>query len=221
MSSVDTQLHAVLLRAITGVKYDVLRTRASELSARYRQAGITDTLPALRDELDCLAYAVVRMPATYRAIQAALRAADLHVGAATTHLDLGGGTGAAAWAAASIWPGVQTQIVERQAAAVALGRRLSTWSPTPVWSTADLRDWQPSASVDLVTVAYVLNELTAETRQSVLSAAAASTGTIVLVEPGTPPWISAHRRGPRPADWSRVHDRCALPASAPVSARRS
>src|SRR5690349_2573377 len=111
MSSVDTQLHAVLLRALSGVEYDVLRTRAIELSARYRAAGITDASPGLRDELDCLAYAVIRMPATYRAVQSALRAADVHVGTATTHLDLGGGTGAAAWAAASVWPGIQARIV--------------------------------------------------------------------------------------------------------------
>ncbi|MFC9688617.1 small ribosomal subunit Rsm22 family protein [Kribbella sp. NPDC056951] len=197
MSSVDTQLHAVLLRALNGVKYDVLRTRASELSARYRDAAVADASPGLRDNLDCLAYAVVRMPATYRAIQAALRAADLHVGAAGTHLDLGGGTGAAAWAATSIWPGIKTQIVERQPAAIALGRRLvadTLWSPPPQWSSGDLRDWQPAdlrgwssaTPVDLATVAYVLNELTPPTRQHVIAAAAASTDTIVLVEPGTP-----------------------------------
>ncbi|MFB6723169.1 small ribosomal subunit Rsm22 family protein [Kribbella sp. NPDC056345] len=191
MSSVDTQLHAVLLRALSGVRYDVLRKRATELSARYREAAVADASPALRDNLDCLAYAVVRMPATYRAIQAALRAADLHVGAAGTHLDLGGGTGAAAWAAASIWPGIQTRIVERQAAAVALGRRLvaagPSWSTPPVWSAADLRDWQAASPVvDLVTLAYLLNELSPETRRSVIARAAASGDTVVLVEPGTP-----------------------------------
>ncbi|MFK4085429.1 small ribosomal subunit Rsm22 family protein [Kribbella sp. NPDC020789] len=189
MSSVDTQLHAVLLRALTGVKYDVLRRRAAELSARYRETGVTETSPALRDELDCLAYAVVRMPATYRAIQAALRAADLHVGTAATQLDLGGGTGAAGWAAASIWPGIQTHVVERQEAAIAVGRRLAAWGSLgrpPVWSAADLRSWEPSARADLVTIAYVLNELRPETRESVLSVAAASAPTIVLVEPGTP-----------------------------------
>lgn len=191
MSSVDTQLHAVLLHALSGVKYDVLRTRALELSARYREAAVVDASPGLRDDLDCLAYAVVRMPATYRAIQAALRATDLHVGAAGTHLDLGGGTGAAAWAAASIWPGLQTRIVERQPAAITLGRRLvatgAPWSPPPVWSAGDLREWQPaSAPVDLVTVAYLLNELSPETRHRVISGAAASGDTVVLVEPGTP-----------------------------------
>ncbi len=203
MSSVDTQLHTALLRALAGVKYDVLRSRATELSARYREAAVADASPGLRDELDCLAYAVVRMPATYRAIQAALRAADIHVGAARTLIDLGGGTGAAAWAARSIWPGIRSQVVERQPAAITLGRRLiastPTWSPTPEWSVADLREWRPSPAptdrraeqpssirADLSTVAYVLNELAPRIRHRVVASAAAAGDSVVLVEPGTP-----------------------------------
>ncbi|MET7283900.1 small ribosomal subunit Rsm22 family protein [Kribbella sp. NPDC005582] len=187
MSSVDTQLHTALLRALTGVTYDVLRSRAIELSARYREAAVADASPGLRDELDCLAYAVVRMPATYRAIQAALRAVDTHVGAVRTLVDLGGGTGAAAWAAASIWPGIRSQVVERQPAAISLGRQLaSSWRPAPRWSAADLRSWQPSSTVDLATVAYVLNELAPAVQNCVVATAAVAADTVVLVEPGTP-----------------------------------
>jgi len=187
MSSVDTQLHTALLRALTGVKYDVLRSRATELSARYREAAVADASPGLRDELDCLAYAVVRMPATYRAVQAALRAADTNVGAARTLVDLGGGTSAAAWAAASIWPGIRSHVVERQTAAISLGRQLaSSCSPPPRWSAADLGSWQPSSTVDLATVAYVLNELAPAIQNRVVAAAAVAADTVVLVEPGTP-----------------------------------
>ncbi|MFI6681321.1 hypothetical protein [Kribbella sp. NPDC050470] len=89
MSALDTQLQA----ALKGVKYDDLRARVAALSARYRAEEVDDTTVGMADHLDCLAYAVFRMPATYAAIRSALLAADVHVGAFATHLDLGGPLG--------------------------------------------------------------------------------------------------------------------------------
>ncbi|NUS00413.1 MAG: rRNA methyltransferase, partial [Kribbellaceae bacterium] len=187
MSSVDTQLHAALARAVTGVPHHELRRRAEALSARYRREQIDDTTPGLTDELDALAYAVVRMPATFRAVHAALAAVD---GPGDTHLDLGGGTGAAAWASAAYWPGLRTEIVERQPAAVRLGKSLATGNNWR-WTLGDLRGWHGCAGTDLLTIAYVLNELTADARHALVDVAARCAQTIVLVEPGTP---AGHRR---------------------------
>lgn len=190
MSFVDTQLHAALLRVLDGVQYDVLRRRVSELSDRYRSASIDDNTPGMRDDLDCLAYAVVRMPATARAIHAALLAADRHVlGSFTTHFDLGGGTGAAAWAAGAVWPGIATEIVEREPAAIRLGRRLAEGNQT--WTTADLRRWRPVRRVELITIGYVLNELADPARRELVDTVASAADTVVIVEPGTP---GGHRR---------------------------
>lgn len=192
MSSVDTQLHAALARAIAGVPHHALRTRVSALSHRYRTEQVDDTTPGLSDVVDCLAYAVIRMPATFRALHAALSAAERHVDASfTTHLDLGGGTGSAAWAAASVWPTIDTEIVERQPAAIRLGRQLAHGNCSPSWTTADLRRWRPPAPVDLITIGYVLNELTDDARRDLIHLAAQSAGTVVIVEPGTP---RGHRR---------------------------
>ena len=190
MSSVDIQLHAALARAVAGVPYDELRGRVAALSHRYRTEQIADAAPGMRDALDALAYAVVRMPATFRALHAALSTVQHPP---TTHLDLGGGTGAAAWAAASLWPAISTEIVERQPAAIHLGRQLATgnFSSTWRWTTADLRDWSPPTTTDLITIGYVLNELTDDTRRDLIRAAAGRAKTVVLVEPGTP---SGHRR---------------------------
>ncbi|WP_410792017.1 small ribosomal subunit Rsm22 family protein [Kribbella sp. C-35] len=195
MSSVDIQLHAALARAVAGVPHEELRGRVAALSHRYRTEQVADTSPAIRDALDALAYAVVRMPATFRALHAALSMAERHVDwPFTTHLDFGGGTGAAAWAAASLWPAISTEIVERQSAAIRLGKQLaagnvpSSWR----WTSADLRDWSRSGGpVDLVTIGYVLNELADVSRRDLIWAAARQATTIVLVEPGTP---SGHRR---------------------------
>lgn len=193
MSSVDTQLHAALTRALSGVPHEELRRRVTALSHRYRTEQVDDASPGMSDDVDALAYAVVRMPATFRAVHAALTTAEHHVDASiSTHLDLGGGTGAAAWAVAALWPAVSTEIVERQPAAVRLGKKLAAgnrrhWQ----WRVADLRTWSRSASIDLVTVGYVLNELTADARRRLVDLAASCTSTIVIVEPGTP---RGHRR---------------------------
>ncbi|GAB2644179.1 small ribosomal subunit Rsm22 family protein [Kribbella swartbergensis] len=188
MSSLDTQLNAALSRALTGVTYDALRARVAAMSARYRAELVDDTTLGMADDLDCLAYAVFRMPATFHATRAALRAADRHVGSFGTHLDLGGGTGSAVWAAADIWPSITSEIVERQPAAIRLGRRLiaNLAASNHRWTAADLRRWTPDGSVDLVTIAYVLNELTEPTRHRLIAAAAETAGTVVIVEPGTP-----------------------------------
>ncbi|TDD29584.1 rRNA methyltransferase [Kribbella turkmenica] len=211
MSSLDTQLHAALSQALGGVKYDGLRARAAAMSARFRAERVDDTTLGMADRLDCLAYAVFRMPATFHAIRAALRAADAHVGAFGTQLDLGGGTGAAAWAAADVWPGISIEIVERQPPAIELGRRLLATSNEPHnpagadghrdrprgarshpsgglqrWTAADLRSWTPDRHVDLITIAYVLNELSEATRRRLITLASAAADTVVIVEPGTP-----------------------------------
>jgi len=223
MSFVDTQLHAALSRVLAGVQYDVLRRRVAALSERYRCERVDDGTPGMRDDLDCLAYAVVRMPATCRALHAALLAADRHVVSTfTTHLDLGGGTGAAAWAAAAVWPGITTEIVEREPAAIRLGRRLADGDQRrrlpdgnqgrhvvdtdqdphvvdgnegrpvdPTWTAADLRRWTPHCQVDLITICYVLNELSDTGRRDLINTAARTAGTVVIVEPGTP---RGHRR---------------------------
>jgi ribosomal protein RSM22 (predicted rRNA methylase) len=192
MSSVDTQLHAVLTRALSGVPHHELRRRAAALSHRYRTEQIDDATPGMSDALDALAYAVVRMPATFHAITAALAAVDRHVDqTVTTHLDLGGGTGAAAWAALARWPDLAAvEIVERQEAAVRLGQQLAAGNDWG-WKTADLRHWSPPGPVDLVTIGYVLSELTAEARAALIHTAVRCAQTIVLVEPGTP---RGHRR---------------------------
>jgi ribosomal protein RSM22 (predicted rRNA methylase) len=182
---VDTPLSAALNQALNGVTYDALRARVAAMSARYRAEVVDDTTLGMADELDCLAYAVFRMPATYSAIRTALLAVDTPV---ETHLDLGGGTGAAAWAAADVWPAVATEIVERQPAAIQLGRRLAKQlaDSNQRWTAADLRRWTPDRRVDLITIAYVLNELTEATRHRLIAAAASVADTVVIVEPGTP-----------------------------------
>nr|WP_202509730.1 small ribosomal subunit Rsm22 family protein [Streptomyces sp. SID5643] len=161
------------------------------LIASYRGATPTDA-PILRDRADVAAYAAYRMPATFEAVRAALEAFADAVPAWVPggHTDLGGGTGAAAWAVNAVWGGERpVTVLDWAEPALALGREIAAANP-------ELRDvrWQRSRigaaltldSTDLVTVSYVLNELTAADRAALVDAAAAAAQAVVIVEPGTP-----------------------------------
>ncbi|MFI6372147.1 small ribosomal subunit Rsm22 family protein [Streptomyces sp. NPDC050546] len=167
-------------------------SRAVErLIASYRGATPTDA-PILRDRADVAAYAAYRMPATFEAVRSALDAfADaVPEWAPEGHLDVGGGTGAAAWAVTATWDGERpVTVLDWAEPALALGREIAAANP----ALRDVR-WQRSRigaaltleSTDLVTVSYVLNELTAPDRTALVDAAAAAAQAVVIVEPGTP-----------------------------------
>ncbi|HEY0474692.1 MAG TPA: hypothetical protein VGD34_23640 [Kribbella sp.] len=80
MKSLEPELTAALMTVASGTKQATLRARATAISARYRGGQVNDEVAGMADELDALAYAVYRMPATYRALHAALEAADRHGG---------------------------------------------------------------------------------------------------------------------------------------------
>ncbi|MFI2639864.1 small ribosomal subunit Rsm22 family protein [Streptomyces sp. NPDC018610] len=161
------------------------------LIENYRGTTPTDA-PILRNEADAAAYAAYRMPATFEAVHSALTAlADaVPEWAPGSHTDVGGGTGAATWAVTATWPASRpVTVLDWAEPALALGRRIAAAHP-------DLRDtrWQRARigtaltldATDLVTVSYVLGELTTADRTAVVDAAAAAAQAVVVVEPGTP-----------------------------------
>ncbi|WBB64690.1 rRNA methyltransferase [Streptomyces sp. WMMC500] len=174
------------------------RTAAAveRLVAGYRGGG---PAPALRDRDDVAAYAAYRMPATFRAVRAALGAL---AGAAPGwepdgHLDVGGGTGAAVWAAAAVWPdrARPTVVLDHAEPALALGRELAAGAAAPAVRGAEWRRHPLGAApadpgpgrAGLVTVSYVLGELSGDVRRVVVAEAARGAGGgVVVVEPGTP-----------------------------------
>lgn len=159
--------------------------------------GTTPTAaPVLRDAADAAAYAAYRMPATYAAVRSALGEFRSRAGewAPGTHLDLGGGTGAATWAVGDAWPdaGHASTVLDWAQPALDLGAALARTARTPAVREAR---WQrrplggaaaPLPGADLVTVSYVLGELPPEDRDPLVDAAAAAAAAVVVVEPGTP-----------------------------------
>lgn len=204
-------------------------TRASaeveRLIETYRGKPPT-TAPILRDEASVAAYAAYRMPATYAAVRSALAAFRLQAGewAPATHLDLGGGTGAATWAVADAWAedgsadgdgsggsssasdsgsygdgdgdsaGQEhsSTVLDWSRSALDLGRELARGAELTAvraarWTRSPLGGGPALPAADLVTVSYVIGELTAADRTALIDAAAeAATGAVLVVEPGTP-----------------------------------
>lgn len=164
-----------------------------KLMGRYREE-FDPSHRALASGVDVAAYAAYRMPATYAAVAAALR----HTAALTpgfrprAHADVGGGTGAAVWAAAATWPSVEeVTVLEQAREAIAFGRRLARKSRSPAVRDARWRqtviDGQVRApEADLVTMSYVLGELPERLRPDVIRSLAGGGAMVVLVEPGTP-----------------------------------
>src|SRR5262249_41775089 len=191
-------LRTAVDRALNGRRASDLAAAAAALSQRYRNEQRDGRLHVQSDD-EALAYLAVRLPATYAAVRASLAA----IAAArpdftpTTALDVGAGPGTALWAAADCWPALaDALLIEASPVFRACGEALAHEAPLPraTWRTGDVVTAAiDGAPRDLVTLAYVLNELAPEARPALLQRLwQATADTFLIVEPGTP------------AGWARI-----------------
>ena len=185
-------LRAALAGLLDGLPPKQAAQAVDRLIANYRGTTPTDT-PLLRDRSDVAAYAAYRMPATFEAVRSVLDALRDAAPdwAPATHTDVGGGTGAASWAVAGAWDGPRTTVLDWAEPALALGRELAGASGLPglraaSWQRARIGKDLALDATDLVTVSYVLNELTPDARTALVDAAARAAQAVVIVEAGTP-----------------------------------
>ncbi len=192
MADLPVDLREALGRHLVGSPTDHLRASVERLGEAYR-SGNTPTAPILSSTTDVAAYAAYRMPATFAAMRRALAALPIAF-APRSQLDLGGGTGAAAWAAAERFGSIdEITVVDQVGGALTLGATLARNASSSAvrqarWVTEQL-DAVASAAlppVDLVTVSYLLGELTPHAQRLVVDRAAAAGSVAVFVEPGTP-----------------------------------
>ena len=179
-------------RALSGMPLSELATTAAVLSQRYREER-RDGKAHVASDRDALAYLAVRLPATYAAVRASLAAvAEARPDfAPNSALDIGAGPGTALWAAADCWPALaEALLVEASPVFRAFGEQLTAemQQPHTTWRTSDVAvdeiDGKPR---DLVTLAYVLNELEPDGRHRLVERLWPLTAdTLVIVEPGTP-----------------------------------
>ncbi|WP_313896342.1 small ribosomal subunit Rsm22 family protein, partial [Streptomyces sp. YIM 98790] len=133
MNSTSEQLRGALDGLLEGLPPRRLTGAVERLKEQYRgrtaDGRAAGTVPILRDRVDVVAYAAYRMPATFAAAGAALRelAGRLPGWSPAGHLDIGGGTGAAVWAAAGTWPAADrpVTVVDWAGPALELGRELA------------------------------------------------------------------------------------------------
>jgi ribosomal protein RSM22 (predicted rRNA methylase) len=193
VASLPESLQQALEDALAGIPARELARSVSSLTDRYR-SGQPASAPILTSVTEVAAYAAYRMPATYAACRAALTqfaalAADFRP---RTQADLGGGTGAAVWAAADVWPSLQLiEVLEREPKVIELGQRLASAAPNPAVRAASWRPLVlgPKAAIphaDLVTMSYVLGELSEADRRGVIRELTNCAEAVALVEPGTP-----------------------------------
>ncbi|MGW4052051.1 small ribosomal subunit Rsm22 family protein [Streptomyces sp. NPDC004779] len=183
-------LRAALAGLLDGLPPSQTAKAVERLIAHYRGTTPTDA-PVLRDRSDVAAYAAYRMPATFEAARAALGALrDAAPGwVPGSHTDVGGGTGAASWAVAEAWAGAppRTTVLDWAEPALALGRDLAAGVLDVAWRRERIGTALRLDDTDLVTVSYVLKELTEADRAALVTEAArAARGAVVIVEPGTP-----------------------------------
>ncbi|MFJ8502926.1 small ribosomal subunit Rsm22 family protein [Streptomyces avermitilis] len=189
-SATDT-LRTALAGLLAGLPPKQAAQAVDRLIANYR--GRTPThAPVLRDRSDVAAYAAYRMPATFEAVCAALDAFADAVPEWTpaSHVDIGGGTGAATWAVSATWDGERpVTVLDWAEPALALGREIAAANPalkSAEWHRSRIGAALTVESTDLVTISYVLGELTEADRAVVVDTAAAAAQAVVIVEPGTP-----------------------------------
>ncbi|HEY7176387.1 MAG TPA: small ribosomal subunit Rsm22 family protein [Micromonosporaceae bacterium] len=195
MADLPNDLRRALEDRLAAESTDAVRAAVGRLMDAYRSPSGAAGGPASRPSgpilsrpADVAAYAAYRMPATYAATRAVFAA--LPGLRPTSMVDVGGGTGAAAWAATTAYESLaNVTVLDSVDGALRLGAELARSAKSDALRGAT---WQrvllPAeiTAADLVTVSYVIGELDDADRTNVVERAAAAGGVVVVVEPGTP-----------------------------------
>ncbi|NUR15340.1 MAG: rRNA methyltransferase, partial [Dermatophilaceae bacterium] len=117
---------------MSGVSERDLARTTEALVSRYRSVAPAPT-PILASQVHVAAYAAYRMPATHAALARVLGDLADRGLRPRSLLDLGGGTGAAAWAAAGAFESLESvTVLDQVDDALALGRELEREAPSEV-----------------------------------------------------------------------------------------
>ena len=184
------ELREALARSLRGHSERDLARATEALVRRYRSVAPA-AAPILATDVLVAAYAAYRMPATHAALARILGEVGGCGLTPRRMLDLGGGTGAAAWAAAAAFDTLEAiTVLDHVDEALRLGRQLVEDAPSDVlrgaaFERAVAGRW-PQLDADLVTVSYVLSELDEAAQARLVSDAMERGGVVVVAEPGTP-----------------------------------
>ena len=184
-------LRTAVDQMLSGEPLDKLAKASAQLSDRYRRE-VRDGRFHIDDALAAKGYLATRLPATFAAVRAALAMVEDAAPefAPQTLIDLGCGPGTALWAAADTWSSLSSaEMVEASGAIRSVGEKLAAaGTVNSRWQSGDVTGKIPTLDhADLVTLAYVLDELPPASIASVTEKLWTLTkGMLVVIEPGTP-----------------------------------
>jgi ribosomal protein RSM22 (predicted rRNA methylase) len=189
--ALPTHLNAALARLTEGVSRTALAARAAAISQAYRDGGGST---AIKDDLDALAYALTRMPATYATVAACLEALQIARPdfSPRSMIDVGAGPGTATFAAAETFPSLaQFALTDTNESLHALARALIRGNDSLRSIQCKLSSARAflngSDDADLVVASYVVGELEQSERTDLTELIWQRTrDLLVIVEPGTP-----------------------------------
>jgi ribosomal protein RSM22 (predicted rRNA methylase) len=189
--NLPAELKSALDARLQGLSRADAAERAAIISRTYRDGGGSG---AIKSEVDALAYALARMPATYAAVVASLNALcetrpDF---APKSLLDVGAGPGTASWAAAEAFSSLHDfALLDANPALRTLALDLASGSAR--LRNIDYRRGEARAALgdaeaaDLVVASYVICEISDAERSALTDLMWAKTrDTLLIVEPGTP-----------------------------------
>ena len=203
-------LQTALNDEVSKANHKQLLDAAQDISLRYRERSNLK----IQSDMDALAYAVARMPATYGAVYHALGYAleniknikdikdikEQSVDNIKSILDIGSGTGTAVWAARELLDLDSVVCIENDVFMRNLGKTLmASHISEPVknakWETLDITTGDLACQADLVTASYVINELEENMQLKVAENLwSAAKKILLLVETGTPGGYQALNR---------------------------
>ena len=189
--SLPAELIAALGARLQGVSRNELATRAEKISKTYREGGRSMTIAS---DTDALAYALVRMPATYAAVAACLNAVqEISPDFAPQDLlDVGAGPGTASFAAAEAFSSLEDfTLLDANPAlrelALGLSRDNERLHPLKYEHGQVQALLADREAADLVVASYVIGELGEAERRTLAELLWDRTrDTLLIVEPGTP-----------------------------------
>jgi ribosomal protein RSM22 (predicted rRNA methylase) len=173
--------------ALENSKKKHLNVASQDLTKQYREEK-----KHFKNDQQRLAYLAVRMPATFAAVSSVLnevrtRAPQMQF---DSLIDIGSGPGTVFWATQEHYPLIKdVTLIEKDPDLVEIGKQLAQHSAftSPKWLVKDIQNLSEDFSADLITLSYVLNELSLENSLTLIEKLWKGTKkTLVVIEPGTP-----------------------------------
>lgn len=165
-------------------------TIAKQISLKYRKNN-NDGVRLVTSNREAVAYALSRMPATYKAISSCIeQTIENNAFSVDTIGDFGAGTGAATWAAHDYFEDSKCFCMEREQEMINIGKSLmngQTIERNTEWYKFDITSNKVDTKYDFVISSYMINELPENLVVDVVSKLWNATNKVLLiVEPGTP-----------------------------------